>query len=96
MIEVATKSWIEKDFGAIDFNDQRLTKRFKEILHEFTKKAQSNISSAFNNWASIKACYRFFDNEKVNHETILAEHIKSSISRIHEANEPIIIIHDMN
>lgn len=94
MIHAVEDSWIEKDFGAIDFNDQRLTKRFKDILLEFTKKAQSNISSTFNNWASIKACYRFFDNEKVKSETILLEHIKSTVSRINEADEPIIIIHD--
>ena len=94
MKSAATNLWIERDFGQIDFNDKRLVKRFKDILCEFIKKAQSNISSTFDNWASIKACYRFFDNVKVKAKTILEEHIKSSVLKINEANELIIVIHD--
>ena len=94
MTEATTTPWIEEDFEDIDFKDKRLVKRFKNIINEFIKKAQSNISSTFNNWASIKACYRFFDNTKVKAELILNEHIKSSVSRINNNDETIIVIHD--
>lgn len=94
MDKVTTKPWIEEDFARIDFKDNRLVQRFKNILCEFIKKAQSNIASTFDSWASIKACYRFFDNVKVKAEIILKEHIKSSVSRINAINEPIIVVHD--
>lgn len=69
--------WIQEEFKTIDFGDVRLTKRFKYIVSEFMKKAQSNISSIFDSWSSIKGCYRFFDNEKVNSKDILSEHINA-------------------
>ena len=86
--------WFEDEFGEIDFKDQRLTKRFKNIICEFVKKAQSNISSTFDSWSATKGCYRFFSNQKVKSDFILEEHIKSSITRINGAKEPVIIIHD--
>ena len=73
MNEAVSNSWIEEDFKEINFKDSRLVKRFKNILGEFIKRAQSNISSTFDNWSSIKACYRFFDNKKVKAEVILSE-----------------------
>jgi hypothetical protein len=94
MTETNITPWIEEDFKDIDFKDKRLIRRFKDIINKFIKNAQSNISSTFNNWASIKACYRFFDNTKVKAELILNEHIKSSISRINNNNEVSIVIHD--
>ncbi len=90
----STNLWIEEDFAEIDFGDKRLVKRFKDILCQFFKKAQSNISSIFDSWASIKACYRFFDNKKIKAEDILNKHIKSSVLRINDSNELIIVIHD--
>ena len=75
-------TWIEEEFKAINFGDNRLTKRFKYIVSEFMKKAQSNISSAFDSWSSIKGCYKFFDNEKVESENILSEHVNATISRL--------------
>ncbi len=71
MTETNITPWIEEDFKDIDFKDKRLIRRFKDIINKFIKNAQSNISSTFNNWASIKACYRFFDNTKVKAELIL-------------------------
>jgi hypothetical protein len=53
---------------------------------EFIKRAQSNISSTFDNWASIKACYRFFDNKKIKAEIILNDHIKSTVLSVNDLN----------
>lgn len=46
------------------------------------EKVTINISSAFDSWSSIKGCYRFFDNEKVESENILSEHVNATISRL--------------
>ena len=63
--------WIEQEFGDISFKDIRLVKRFKHILKKFMQQAQSNISSSFENWSSIKACYRFFSNSGMRAEKFL-------------------------
>ena len=86
--------WIEEEFKTIDFGDNRLTKRFKYIVSEFMKKAQSNISSTFYSWSSIKGCYRFFENEKVESKNILSNHVNATISRINQDNNTVCILHD--
>ena len=54
--------WLDDEFNGVVFGDKRLVKRFKQIMQEFMKKAQSNIASTFDSWSSIKGCYRFFSN----------------------------------
>jgi hypothetical protein len=86
--------WLESEFSTIEFEDKRLAKRFKQIMQEFMKKAQCNISSTFDSWSSIKGCYRFFSNEKVNSKLILDAHITSTLSRIEQEEKQVFIIHD--
>ena len=86
--------WIDQEFSSINFKDIRLVKRFNYIMKKFMQQAQSNISSCFENWSSIKACYRFFSNSKVETSIIFEEHKNSTISRIKESDEKILIIHD--
>jgi len=49
------------------------------------QQAQSNISSCFDSWLSIKGCYRFFSNNKIDKNVIIQEHQNSTISRIGES-----------
>jgi hypothetical protein len=49
------------------------------------QQAQSNISSCFDSWLSIKGCYRFFSNNKIDKNVIIREHQNSTISRIGES-----------
>lgn len=86
--------WLDNEFNSIEFGDKRLVKRFKQIMHEFMKKAQSNIASTFDSWSSIKGCYRFFSNDKVDSQIILGAHIDSTISRISEERNQVFVIHD--
>ena len=58
------------------------------------KKAQSNIASTFDSWSSIKGCYRFFSNDKVESKIILEAHIDSTLSRILEKTKQVFVIHD--
>lgn len=86
--------WMEQEFSDISFGDLRLTSRFKKIMIEFMKKAQHNVSSIFDNWASIKGCYRFLDNTKVKPNIILDEHIKGTVLRIDNDDNTVCILHD--
>ena len=86
--------WIDEEFRGINFGDKRLVERFKDIISEFTKKAQLNISSTFDSWSSIKGCYRFFSNDKVKAKIILDEHVSSTLSRINQNDKQVLILHD--
>ena len=85
---------LDKEFNGIEFGDKRLVTRFKQIMQEFMKKAQSNIASTFDSWLSVKGCYRFFSNDKVDPKNILAAHINSTLSRIAEDVNQVFVIHD--
>lgn len=86
--------WIDEEFRTIEFGDKRLIKRFKQIVEEFMKNAQLNISSMFDSWSSIKGCYRFFSNDKVSARLILNEHITSTILRIEQDTHQVLVLHD--
>ena len=86
--------WVDKEFETISFGDKRLAERFKDIISEFMKKAQLNISSTFDSWSSIKGCYRFFSNDKVSSKIILDEHVNSTLSRINQDENEVLILHD--
>ncbi|ABV84893.1 IS4 family transposase [Rickettsia massiliae] len=94
-MEATDLCWIEQEFGDISFRDMRLVKRFKYIFKKFMQQAQSNISSCFESWSSIKACYRFFSNKKIKAYAILKNHIISTVdNRIRNEHEKILVIHD--
>jgi|GEM_PF-1025401 len=93
-MDSSTQAWIESEFFKTDFNDKRLVDRFKKILLTMSDKAQQTISSSFNIWSDIKACYRFITNEKVTDDLILNSHRESTLMRISKENPPILLIQD--
>lgn len=96
MISVAKeryKSWVENEFSHINFDDIRLSKRFRTIFKVFMGKAQENISAAFENWSEVKACYRFFSNSKVTWSKILQPHKERTLERM-QSEKKILLIQD--
>jgi hypothetical protein len=45
-------------------------------------------------WANTKAAYRFFSNDRVSEEEILAGHFQSTRERFAAHREPVLILHD--
>lgn len=93
-MENAISSWIEHEFSSLSFGDVRLLKRFKMVVDQFMKKAQSNICSTFSSWPSIKGCYRLLDNNKVDESEILRSHVSNTLKRIENSSGPVLILHD--
>lgn len=87
------KAWVETEFSHINFDDIRLSKRFRTILKVFMRKAQENISGAFENWSEVKACYRFFSNIKVTWSKILQPHKELTLERM-QSEKKILLIQD--
>jgi len=90
--------WTKKDFGGVKFNDERLNKRFSRLVEQLSEGAGGSIQLACEDWASVKAAYRFFDNPKVNSEAIIGAHIKASTRRVSTVSEattaPILAVQD--
>lgn len=76
-------SWVREELNEIDIGDTRLNERAMITLERLGAKPNESIPNAFlKGWAEIKAAYRFFDNEKVTAEKILAPHKQATIERI--------------
>lgn len=75
-------AWIASEFNEVSFGDKRLDKRLKEVAHGLAAKSERNICSAFDDWKEIKACYRFFANEKVHSDKILDPHQGRTLERV--------------
>jgi hypothetical protein len=57
------------------------------------KKAQENISCAFENWSQIKSCYRFVNNSKVTPHGLLHPHRLKTLERMTSETQ-VLLLHD--
>jgi hypothetical protein len=65
-----------------DLKDKRLNRRAIRILERLGEKPTLSIPAACRGWAETQAAYRFFDNEKVSAEAVLAPHGQASAERM--------------
>lgn len=81
--------WSE-EVGTSHFSDERLDKRFHQILENLSKNVGCSIPDACGEWAATKAAYRFVDNEKVLPEGIFSGHCQSTAERM-KASEGLLL-----
>jgi hypothetical protein len=73
---------VEEELGALDLGDERLNKRARRVLRCFWEDPQASINAASQGWAETQAAYRFFDNDQVQPEQLLAPHQAATLERI--------------
>ena len=86
-------SWIQEELSQANFSDVRLNNRFSILSEQLASQPSLPINQASLDWAASKAAYRFFENEKVTPEAIIAPHIKSTESRL-QKGQKIIVVQD--
>jgi hypothetical protein len=84
MSETIEDSWAEEEFGLAELGDERRTKRLMELTQRLAKAPMASLPDATGDVALLKAAYRFFGNEEIDVQAILASHIKASYERIQE------------
>lgn len=84
---------LSEEFKEVDLNDKRLNQRLVDIGNRFLQNPDKSIPYIGKNWAFTKACYRFFNNEKVSREKLLQPHFLQTKDRC-ENIEDILIIQD--
>jgi hypothetical protein len=82
--------WVVDELKTADLNDERLNKRFCEILDQLGKRPTGSIPAACGGAAETTAAYRWFDNVKVTFDKVLCPHIEATRQRI--ASQPEVVL----
>ena len=87
--------WVESEIGASRFADKRLAKRFGTLLCILTHRVGDGLPAACEDWANTKAAYRFFSNDQVTEQEILAGHLVSTTRRVlSSAEKTFLVLHE--
>ena len=73
-INTTDSSWAQQEFGPARLVDERLVKRLVKIADDFYKQPQASIPQASGDAGQAKATYRFFDNDDIKIDDLLAPH----------------------
>ena len=77
-----SSDWATHELAHAKLPDQRLVKRLVSIATHFAQHPTAAIPQACGSWPGTKAAYRFFDNDAVQSEAILAAHVQATVQRI--------------
>lgn len=83
-------SWVAGEMKNINLGDKRLNARLQKLLGTLGNTPTLSIPAACSGWHETKAAYRFFCNEKVTSEKILAPHIESTLHRM--ARQDVVLL----
>ena len=83
------ESWAGAELLGAEFGDQRLNTRAVRLLEDLGSKPSLSIPAACGGWGETQAAYRFFDNEKVTWEKVLAPHGEATRERLRE--HPVVL-----
>jgi transposase-like protein/transposase Tn5 family protein len=92
-MEQRDTGWSVTEFRGVKLGDTRLERRLQRVAEQLSAKLRTPIYGAAGDWAAAKAAYRFFDNEKVQAEKILAPHREQTLKRM-GAEEVTLVIQD--
>jgi hypothetical protein len=81
--------WAAQEFGAAELGDARRTARLVELATRFGQNPGASLPEAMGDRAALKAAYRFFDNEAVEHADVVASHVQATYARL--AQVPLVL-----
>lgn len=74
--------WVSREFADADLGDERRQARLVAMTRELAKYPQVSLPQALQQAGALKAAYRFFDNDSIDAQAILAPHLMSSVARM--------------
>lgn len=83
-------SWVCEELETADLGDKRLNARFGMLLETVSGQPSLSIPAACKGLNETIAAYRFFANQKVTPEKILAPHRDATLARI--AEHPVVLL----
>jgi hypothetical protein len=73
---------MSEEFVEVDFNEERLEKRFRKTMETLAKDPQKSIYGSSADRAEAKAIYNLLGNDKFNKSEILRAHRAATIRRM--------------
>lgn len=73
------------------FGDMRLDKRLAQLTEQMSSMSAANLSQILTDWASLKAGYRFVNNERVSHRGIIETEQQATVQRIEADTNAILL-----
>lgn len=74
--------WASDEFARAELSDQRLVKRLITLATDFAQHPTAPVPQACGSWDKAKAAYRFFDNDAIKPEAMLAAHVQATLGRM--------------
>jgi hypothetical protein len=89
--QLATVSthWAATEFDQLNLGDARLNKRARTLMERFAADPMASIPKTSLGWSETVAAYRFFDNESVDWQDLIAPHWQQTQQRM--ATRPVIL-----
>jgi hypothetical protein len=87
--ELETEDWASAETRSADLGDNRLNRRLALVLRRLADQPEKSIPAASRGWGETQAAYRFFNNEKVTPEKVLAPHREATLQRV--GQHPIVL-----
>src|SRR5207247_2084754 len=75
-------TWAEEEFGEADLGDVRRNARLVQLATVLGAQPSASLPDATDDPATLKAAYRFFDNDYVRAEAMLKSHVLSTTRRM--------------
>lgn len=82
--------WVSEEMKSAQLSDQRLNRRLEEVLSALAERPTASIPAACGGHAEMAAAYRFFNNDKVTFDRVLASHIERTRERV--AAQPVALL----
>lgn len=76
------EDWVVSEISSAELGDERLNRRLETVLRCLAAQPDKSIPTASRGWGETQAAYRFFDNEKVTAEKVLAPHQEATRQRM--------------
>ena len=86
--------WIYEQFAGVNINDVRLRNRAVKIAECCAEHPEKTLPGRFEEWAGLKAAYRFFSHPKVSHQTLQEPHYQNVLEKVRFSPEIVLFIQD--
>jgi hypothetical protein len=83
--------WIAEEFSSCQLGDRRLVKRLKTLLWRMWQSPLASITAACRGFAEVMAASRFFHNEQLSQEQLLAPHRQGTLLRVSQHSQVLYI-----
>ena len=82
-------NWAVTEFADAELGDERRTTRLVELAHVLAQHPTAALPEACGSGAMLKGAYRFFSNDAIAPQDVLASHIEATYGRL--ARVPVVL-----